>query len=298
MAALDAFSDIWAAHSLRLLRTAYAGSAIRVRRSSDNAEADIGFDGEDLDEAALLAHVGAGNGFVVTWYDQSGSARHVTQSDTGRQPRIVNGGVIDRVNNERPAMVGDGSDDGWGTTGQALGGTEITFLQVLARNSAGTEYATGWAREATSDAGQSWGATGGAFDDWQGDDIYFVGDGFEGDPRYVAEGPFDHVTGTVVYDATLDPGTLSIIRADGVTLTARTSSTGGTIVSDTRNYTVCCNNAGNGENSWAGNICELIIFNVEKEASIATLRADAMAYWQDDIPVEADASRSFAFIMG
>ena len=46
-----------AAYSLRLLNKDYTGSAIRVRRSSDNAETDIGFTaGGDLDETALLNH--------------------------------------------------------------------------------------------------------------------------------------------------------------------------------------------------------------------------------------------------
>jgi hypothetical protein len=52
-----------AAYSVaRRLRTAYTGPAIRVRRSSDNAEVDIGFtpDG-DLDSAALSAFVGLEN---------------------------------------------------------------------------------------------------------------------------------------------------------------------------------------------------------------------------------------------
>ena len=50
-----------AVYSLRKLRSAYTGSAIRVRRSLDNAEADIGFDGTDLDTTALINHVGYEN---------------------------------------------------------------------------------------------------------------------------------------------------------------------------------------------------------------------------------------------
>jgi hypothetical protein len=50
-----------AAYSLRKLRSAYTGSAIRVRRSSDNAEADIGFSGINLDTTALMSHVGGEN---------------------------------------------------------------------------------------------------------------------------------------------------------------------------------------------------------------------------------------------
>jgi hypothetical protein len=80
-----------AAYSLRKLRTAYLGSAIRVRRSSDNAEQDIGFSGNDLDTASLLSFVGANNGFVTTWYDQQG-ANNLTQSIIIRQPQIVSSG--------------------------------------------------------------------------------------------------------------------------------------------------------------------------------------------------------------
>lgn len=42
-----------AAYSLRKLSSSYGGFAIRVRRDSDNAEQDIGFDGNELDTVAL-----------------------------------------------------------------------------------------------------------------------------------------------------------------------------------------------------------------------------------------------------
>jgi hypothetical protein len=66
---LDTYTGAAAAYSLRKLRTAYTGSAIRVRRASDNAEQDIGFNvfGE-LDTVSLAAHCGSNDGFVVTWY--------------------------------------------------------------------------------------------------------------------------------------------------------------------------------------------------------------------------------------
>lgn len=60
--ALDLLSVASAAsYSLRKLRTAYAGQVIRVRRSSDNAELDIGFVGNLVDTATLLAFVGGEN---------------------------------------------------------------------------------------------------------------------------------------------------------------------------------------------------------------------------------------------
>jgi hypothetical protein len=95
------------------LRTAYTGSAIRVRRSSDNTEQNIGFDvNGNLDTVALLAFCGVGNGFVTTWYDQSGNARNATQATAANQPTIVNSGVVlTDGNNLRPTVKFDGTND-------------------------------------------------------------------------------------------------------------------------------------------------------------------------------------------
>jgi hypothetical protein len=92
-----------AAYSLRKLRLAYAGSAIRVRRSSDDTEQDIGFISGQLDTDALETFVGAGDGFVKTWYDQSGNERNFTIATTALQPKIVNSGTI-YTQNGRPTI--------------------------------------------------------------------------------------------------------------------------------------------------------------------------------------------------
>lgn len=93
------------AYSLRRLRAAYAGQAIRVRRSSDNAEQDIGFTADGgLDTAAMLTFIGANSAFVTTWYDQSGNTRDATQTTAADQPRIVNAGVVDTANG-RPSII-------------------------------------------------------------------------------------------------------------------------------------------------------------------------------------------------
>jgi hypothetical protein len=94
-----------AAYSLRKLKTAYAGKAINVRRSSDNTTSDIGFTAlGDLDTATLKTFVGAGNGFVTEWYDQSGNGNNAVQATTTSQPEIVIAGVVNRQNG-MPAMV-------------------------------------------------------------------------------------------------------------------------------------------------------------------------------------------------
>jgi hypothetical protein len=97
---LDSYSSAAAAYSLRKLRTAYTGSAIRVRRSSDNTEQNIGFDANgNLDTTSLLSFVGAGNGFVTTWYDQSGNTNlDAVQNSAVNQPYIVQSGVLFTLN--------------------------------------------------------------------------------------------------------------------------------------------------------------------------------------------------------
>ena len=114
---LDLYPGSAAAYSLRLLRTAYSGSAIKVRRSSDNTQQDIGFVGNNLDTAALLAFVGTGaldNGFIATWFDQVLSF-NLLQAAALNQTKIVTAGVIETINS-KPA-INFSSNTGVGTAG-------------------------------------------------------------------------------------------------------------------------------------------------------------------------------------
>ena len=97
-----------AAYSVaRRVNPDYSGSLIRVRRSSDDAELDIGFDAQgNLDESALLAFVGLGDGFIHSIYEQSEvvSAVDFLQTDLARQPYIVQSGVVAKANG-RPTIL-------------------------------------------------------------------------------------------------------------------------------------------------------------------------------------------------
>jgi hypothetical protein len=120
-----------AAYSLRRLRTAYLGAAINVRRSSDGATQDIGFVNNELDTASLLAFVGTGNGFVTTWYDQSGNGRNATQATSGEQPQIVDSGAVITMSC-RPALRFDGNDI-LNTPSFMLGNTVVTVARRSTR---------------------------------------------------------------------------------------------------------------------------------------------------------------------
>jgi hypothetical protein len=108
---LNDYPNAAAAYSLRLLRSAYTGNAIRVRRASDNTEQNIGFTIiGGLDTSALTSFCSGTNGFVTTWYDQSGNGNNATQTTAANQPQIVSAGNL-ITENGKPAAQFDGSDD-------------------------------------------------------------------------------------------------------------------------------------------------------------------------------------------
>jgi hypothetical protein len=103
--ALNGATELLAAGGTRRLRAAYSGSAIRVKETGGNTEADIGFDGDDLDETALLAHCGSNDGIVTKIYGQNPSSPLDFVFDGS--PKIVEGGVITKLNGKPIISMGD-----------------------------------------------------------------------------------------------------------------------------------------------------------------------------------------------
>jgi hypothetical protein len=99
-----------------------------VQRNVPETVAEIG----DIDAEALLAHVGAGSGFVTTLYDQSGNARNARQTPPDEQPRIVSNGAIE-TQNGRPVVRFDGTDI-LNTPSFILGNTVTTVARRSATN--------------------------------------------------------------------------------------------------------------------------------------------------------------------
>jgi hypothetical protein len=107
---LNKFSGAKLGLSLDKLDKNYTGSAIKVRRSSDNTELDIGFVNNELDTASLLDFVGSGDGFVSIIYDQVGS-NNMVQNNASLQGQIVsNGSVI--LKGGKPCIIRSANDDG------------------------------------------------------------------------------------------------------------------------------------------------------------------------------------------
>ena len=84
-----------AAYSLRALN-GNGDNVVRVRRASDNDEKD--FTALQISSGEMVNWVTEGSatadGFVETWYDQSGNGIDQMQSVASDQPQIVNNGVL------------------------------------------------------------------------------------------------------------------------------------------------------------------------------------------------------------
>jgi hypothetical protein len=129
---LDTYSGAAAAYSLRKLSSTYTGSAIRVRRSSDNTEQDIGFDGSgNLNQSTLTTFVGAGSGYVVTWYDQSGNNINMTWWQAVTQAKIVNSGTIETLNSN-PCLNTTGINVFYRPNNPVAGYTNVDYQTLYA----------------------------------------------------------------------------------------------------------------------------------------------------------------------
>jgi len=137
---LDNYSGSAVAYSLRKLRYNYSGSAIRVRRASDNAEQDIGFVSNELDTTSLASFCSGTNGFVTTWYDQSGNNRNATQSTTANQPKIYDSSTGVLLENGKPTLQFDGSNDSLGLGTAITKPARYSIFQTLKASATGVTY--------------------------------------------------------------------------------------------------------------------------------------------------------------
>lgn len=134
---LNQYPNAAVAYSVFKLNAAYYGKCIRVRRSSDNTELDIGFVSNYLDIAALSAFVGAGSGYVVIIYDQSGNGDNLFQPTSTFQPLIVNSGTLNTVGGNASILF-DGIDDFLFLTTLIANNDLFTSLSVIKRISSGS----------------------------------------------------------------------------------------------------------------------------------------------------------------
>lgn len=189
---LDLYPTTGFAYSFRKLSSTYAGSCVRVRRSSDNTESDIGFVNNYLDTATLKTFVSTNNGFITKWYDQSGGGYDVLQSTATAQPSLVTSGVINYTNGKICAQMNGSTMYLKSTASFSSVATSISFSSVMFdKRSTGVSgtYNYQWAIGTPNTTGNKAfiSAAQNGFQDWSGNSTLFFGNGYasSSNPRIV-----------------------------------------------------------------------------------------------------------------
>jgi hypothetical protein len=153
------------AFSTRKLRAAYSGFALRVKRTGDNTQQDIGFVGTDLDTASLSSFVGSNDGSVTILYDQSGNGHDATGVGA-TAPLIIKTGVLKTRNGK--AIIGQ-PVSGAGTCGWTFSGVSLSqpdsygVVAAIASSGNFVDGATGSSsRQIIANTGTNWSIYAGA----------------------------------------------------------------------------------------------------------------------------------------
>ncbi len=256
--ALDSMPASAAAYSVaRRLLTSYTGSLIRVRRSSDNAESDIGYVAAGgLDTATLLTFCGAGSGYITTTYDQSGNAKDRTQTTASQQARIVNAGVVEVDAASKPTAVYDGTDD-YDDNTSVSAAVPLSMASVMHPTTASASY------------GMAIVLAAGAFEYRR----FFTTDGFQAQVSPLldisdAAGAFTRRQITIYQDSST-----TYLRRNG-------SDIGNQVVRTAVDVMRVGNRTGGNSLWYGGSLSELILFASQLSAGdITALEANQIAYY-------------------
>lgn len=206
-------------YSLRKVRGAYTGNAIQIRRSSDNATLNIGFDGSgNLDTSEIISFVGSNSAYVTTLYDQSSNGFNLTQATAGNQPRIVNAGTVE-TKNGRPCLRFVTGSTTWIGGSCTLTGADAESYSVQFKTSSSPSSAR-IISSAGSAGQQDWDNTGrAAF-------VYSIGTSLTSAANGVQTSTSPTVTNDVLHTCrSTFTGTTGYVNVNGGTGTASTNIT-------------------------------------------------------------------------
>ena len=251
---LDTYSGASAAYSLRLLRTLYTGNCIRVRRSSDNAEQNIGFVSNVLDTASLLTFCGAGNGFVTTWYDQSGNANNGVQTTAFNQPQIVSSGAM-LTTNGKNSILFDANKFLNLTSSITVGASSYTSL--IGKRTASGNRLIGLSRYSTN---------GYSLYLWTDNKYYFLGK----TNSYLGSSSTDTTTAQLLFTGQNSVGTMSMFKNGS----AITSSTAALV------YSTLVDSIGAASGFFSNaNLQETILYNSDQSTNRTGIESDINTFY-------------------
>jgi len=230
-----------AAYSLRLLTGSYTGKCINVRRDSDNAAMDIGFVGNQIDVATLLAFVGSANGYATAWYNQGslGSSGNLTQSTAAFQPRVVASGVVEKQVGTSALNFGYTAPCYFDWPSAATpSGTQPFAINIVAKYAYNASNVNILAFGSNPYAGVEFGSPSGNIQVWTGTDHYDTGSTVGTSSPFIVTTAFNGATAT------------TSVRGNVVSTLAASPS-----------LTAVATRLGQGISSayWSGTICEVVV---------------------------------------
>jgi len=286
---LDLYStDVYNAHSLRLLSSSYVGDAIRVRRDLDQAETDIGFIGQDLDIATLETFMsGSTRGYITTWYDQTGNGRDMEQATALGQAVIYESGavLVDGNGKARAKFNGNAGNNNpnWYSNNSGIATANLAVFAVAERNTtSGVEF-TLWTssdpllnNDATNKGTpilttelNNVADTLGTFNNW----VSYTGQ------VTVSQSP-DSITEPFIgtYDRS---GTTVTITSVSANVNVTNSGTQTWSSSPTGNNKQAMGLSGTiaGVNCWAGYIQEMVVYDQSKTTSASGIKTNMNSYY-------------------
>lgn len=279
------------AYSLRKLRVGYLGFAVKIRRSADNAEANVQFD--DLDRVSnssivTVTNVGTStltlgqnltyNTFagaqtisITTWYDQGTNAYHAIQTTNSKQPTLILNSAgptntLPSVNFNAAStqeLIVNQPIENLITSG--INGSALTICRGTnnSQTSFGTRMADNW-RWSTHinwsdgncyfDAAEICCATARSFNNSTSNGIYKQ---------------YSFVRGTTYKTIRLN-ATPTTINNSAATSSARTGG----------NFSIGYWSPSTGHNSFSGNFCEIILFPTDLSVTkLSNLENNQIQYW-------------------
>jgi hypothetical protein len=289
------------AFSTRKLRTGYSGFALRIRRSADNAQADVAFDTNNVvsDNSTLTVAV-AGGGlavgnsltlasfrsgstlFVTIWYDQGTNSYHGTQSTTSRQP-VFSLGVAGPAN-QYASLVFTGTSKHNVTVNQTLpvllGNGLRGSVMMLARVQAGVTTNNSFGYSDIADNNRRWSA----HMNWPSDNNMYTDlgsstDGIRSFLNNATVGLDKNKQYTIVRNTTNKIVRVSGVNRNSINLSVQsvTWSAGSTFGVG---LTTGSLDTGFNQNGFTGNIPEFILFPEPlSQSQYSTLENNQILFW-------------------
>ena len=268
---LDLYPNAVAAYSLRQLRTGVT-NVVRVRRSSDNTEQD--FTATQVTNGTLTTFCGAGNGFVRTWYDQSGNGRNATQANTANQPQIVSSGSL-LTDNTKPCLQFNGSSTSLDANSLAsvFSGTGLllsaaTVYKSLQASPAGIVTAWGFGSSSNQNPLR-----------WFGQQISSAAARFDERDDATVGVALNTAGGTITSQALgwiNSNTTTQVLRINGTQVGTTTEANGAITLNQ---FSIGCLFRLTKSNFWSGNIQEIVLYQSNQTSNATAIESNINAHY-------------------